>query len=295
MQNIAVGTLLLFLLVIPGMTFRHAFTFGPLSRKRAKLSVFDDFIIGIIPGIAIQFFGAAILNSYKSTDYFDGYYVDFQGIGRLLAGTDIATEFEKIGQHTWQIILYNTALIFSAGALGYFLRWVIRTLDLDYKIKALRFSNEWHYLLKGEFKFFKENMKGEKYPKRIRKRKLIATCYVNALVRDIDGKCHIYQGVVDSIYLASNGELEKVYITGAKRMPFGDISDIHKIGGDIHVLKHDEIIDLNVEVIFRKEFKKEKLGSSPKTVFKSLKKLFPNYYQSKKEDLSVDELFSIIA
>jgi hypothetical protein len=239
-MNIAIGTLLLFLLVIPGISFRNAYYFGPLSKKLTKSSAFDDFIWAIIPGVLFQLLFASTVNLFRPL----GYSVDFPGLGRILfAGPDSGREFGKIGSHIVPILIYNAVLIILAGLAGYGVRLFIRRRRLDHRFRILRFSNQWFYFLRGEFTLFKENrIEGEED-------KEIVTCIVTAAVK-VDGDCYIYSGNVDSFELANGGELDHIVLYGASRRKFFDLEPTvdYVIPSDIVVIKNKDIITITVKV-----------------------------------------------
>ncbi|UYQ94366.1 hypothetical protein MKQ68_04590 [Chitinophaga horti] len=244
-MNIAIGTLLLFLLVIPGISFRNAYYFGPLSKKLSKSSAFDDFIWAIIPGILFQLLFAGLVNRVQPW----GYTVDFHSLGRILFNSqESAREFGKLGGHIVPILSYNAILIVLAGIFGYAVRLGIRRLHLDHYFQFLRFSNQWFYFLRGESTLFKENrVEGEARPE-------IDTCTVQAVVKLEDG-CYIYTGNVDSFELSNAGELDYIVLYGASRRKFDEVgeTDDYIIPADIVILKHAEIITLSVKVEYFRE------------------------------------------
>jgi len=271
-MNIAFGTFLLFLLVIPGIAFRNAFTFGPYTKRAAKSTAFDDFIWGIIPGIIFQLFGALLVNAIEPF----GYSVDFNSLGAILFGPDAnaSQAFGGIGGHLFPIISYNICLIGFSAFMGYFLRKTIRLFALDHHFKVLRFNNEWHYILKGEFIFFKETdssliipangtknfyfrsyqlfVAWLKLQKKLvqksltNKKKILCTVY--AVVKSQDGTCYTYEGAVYSFSLNKDGSLDFLYLWGVKRSPAIEDNPKNTIeNGSIQVIKGSELIDITVK------------------------------------------------
>lgn len=238
-MNIALGTIILFLLFTPGITFRAAFNFGPLTKKYSKTSAIDDFIWALIPGAVIQLGAAYILNTF----HWWGYSIDFVSLGEVLLATEKALEtFKVIEDKLGEIILYNCALILSGALLGWGLRALIRITKLDRKWKAVRFNNEWWYILRGEFIDFKKFKKlGIKS---------IADCYIDCLVK-VDNVYYIYTGYIDTFYLTKDGGLESIVLTEVERaiFPVKAAYKFEEIDSHLFVLKYSEIINLNVRVV----------------------------------------------
>ncbi len=239
-MNLAIGTVILFLIFIPGISFRSCFYFGDLTKKYSKTSAFDDFIWAIIPGVIIQLFFAWVINKWHPY----GYRVNIETLGVLLSGakdSDIRAEYLNLEKFTGSILLYNIILTIFGGSVGYSFRKIIRINQLDLKSKIFRFNNEWFYLLKGEFVFFGEN-KGERINR-------IDSCFIDSLVK-VNGEYYIYLGFIHSFYLTKSGELESIVITGALRRKFNDDGgkNYYKIPSTILVLKNSDIVNINVRV-----------------------------------------------
>lgn len=248
-MNIAVATFIIFLLVIPGMAFRHAFMFGHLTKKFSRSSAFDDFIYAIIPGVIIQLLGAMLVKCWSIFDT----EVNFLGIGKILYNADTAyDQFENIEQNIGFIFLYQLSLIVIGAFFGWLFRAIIRWQNWDHKSTIFRFNNEWHYLLKGEFVFFRESRKYTNIPiqqkSRFKSNERIDFCHVNASVKTDEGKCYIYTGVIETSHLAKDGRPEIIVLREASRRAFTDDreQEVYHLNTKILVLKYSEIITLSV-------------------------------------------------
>lgn len=253
-MNFALGTLLLFLLVVPGIAFRHAYTLGPLTKKYSKLSAFDDFIWAIIPGLIIQLLSAWIVNKVSCS-----YYVDFTTIGKIfMGGPDVSKEIEKIGNNIGLILIYNIVLIIISGILGIILRKVFRYFHFDHLFRLFRFSNEWHYILRGETDFFIEHKQSPKkglnlYWDVIRSKGRHDYTIINAVVRGHKNHCYIYSGILLFFNLNRDGSLDTIVLKGVKRIKYSELKketnecEYYFIPTDIVVLKYSEIITISVE------------------------------------------------
>lgn len=283
-MSIAASTLLLFLLLIPGMAFRACFNFGVLSKKSSKYSAFDDYIMAIIPGLGAQLLAAVIINFFEPF----GYFVDFSAMGSLIFGEQKSSSgaFSTLQKTLYPVFFYNVTLIGLAASVGFFTRRLVRYFHLDHKHRHWRFTNEWFYILRGEFIFFKENkvllssvVLSKKKAKglfkrrkiwlkwifnrllKIRKGKLkivqfyrrhkIVTCSVHAVVKSDAGSCYIYSGTIHSFYLAKDGTLETLLLKGARRRAFTDDAEkkYYIIPTDVVVLKNSEIVSISVNAL----------------------------------------------
>lgn len=282
-MSIALSTLLLFLLLIPGIAFRNAYGFGELSIKRVQSSAFDDFIWAIIPGVAFQFFGLLFIQHYQQD-----YIIDISLLLKLLNNTQTIEEANYLQQNLDVIFLYNIILTSFAGLCGYFSRKIIKYLNFDHYFKFLRFNNDWYYLLRGEFIFFGGQSKrkaiddDEKglnklisyidvwlsyrwsiFKEFICDRHRIAFCVVNAVVKTDEGACYIYSGIIHSFTVNKNGELALLKLVAVERTRFypeerksENPSAIYMESGMV-AIKGEHIIDIRVEPVKQKDLSKK--------------------------------------
>lgn len=241
-MNIALGTVFLFILVIPGLTFRSAFFFGPRTKKPAKLTAFDDFIRAIVPGLTFQLIGSLIINASPE---FWGYKVDFISIAKILfpnEKTDGAVNaITSTTANLGHVLLYQAILISLAGFIGFVIRKIIDLYHLDHRFTFLRFNNEWYYFLRGETNFFyptysslievgDEKLKRwekfcklhERRKKKIdeikRDRQLVTKFCLANIVTKLDGeKRLVFKGIVKHFYLLPDGQIDTIWLTKVRR------------------------------------------------------------------------------
>jgi hypothetical protein len=242
-MNLAFGTLLIFLLVVPGIAFRVAYFHGEFSKKFLKTSAFDDFIWALIPGVIIQFLATVIIQKCPSFDV----EVDIESLGFLLMGakddSNVKTSFLSIQNNLWNILIYNGALISISGISGYMGRKMVRRFKWDIKSRLFRFNNEWYYLMTGEIVNFPENnFKAQK----------IDFVHVDVLTKT-SKELIIYSGAVGGFYLSKDGGLSSVLISQAKRRVMDEDGDAnpeyYDIPGQFMLLKSEEIININFRYI----------------------------------------------
>ncbi len=269
-MNIALGTLFLFLLVIPGISFRFTFYFGPRTKKRAKLSAFDDFIWGIIPGLSFQLIGAYIINS--TDGFWFGYKIDFVSFGKILYADGAADEFLKVENYLGEILIYNAGLILFAGIIGYLVRKSIHLLHLDHRFQFVRFNNEWHYFLRGETSFFYptwESVKAtdrkqnwfkrtwERYQdlkkqreERRKDRRDFNSCTAYIVTKSSDDKIRrVFKGEIKNFYLLPDGQLDTIWLLSPERCLFSDLdARMNWVSTNVKVLalKGSDIVDIGI-------------------------------------------------
>lgn len=271
-MNIALGTLFLFLLVVPGIAYRYTLYFGPRTKKRTRLSAFDDFISAIIPGLTAQLIGALLVGFAHYLGW-TKYYIDFLSLGQLMFGTGdkVANEFSEIKANLGVIFAYNTSLIFLSALIGYGVRRIIHELHFDHRYSFLRFNNEWYYILKGETVFFypTEGFKRQGDSslswwarKKIRKsrradaikqikaeRKKYNLCFAYIVTKEIDKERYVFKGLVKSFHLMPDGQIDTIWLSKPSKCILGQ-EDLDEnwipITVNVLAIKGCEIIDIGI-------------------------------------------------
>ena len=85
---------------------------------------------------------------------FSNYYVNFEVLGNLILGSDdgevVKEGFQNIRLNLAPIFYYNIGLFSLAYLLGHSFRGIVRYFKWDRKLRFLRFSNKWFFILRGE-------------------------------------------------------------------------------------------------------------------------------------------------
>ncbi len=245
-MSIALSTLVLFFLLVPGIAFRRFYYSEEFSREYFRETLFAVFIATILPSLFFQFL-------WYFLALFLGYQVDLYVFGNVVSSNPVDTSFKNIEENAANILLYNLSMFFVAGVSGYLLKQIVRKKNWDRTYKFFRFQNAWHYLLKGEFFDFPraeitlENDTVED----------IEFVFIDA-VTEINGVSYIYDGILVDYELSNDGGLDTISITNAQRRDVKNDSKITKKGkkgdnrshyypidGHILVLKYLEIKNLN--------------------------------------------------
>lgn len=239
-MNIALPTLVLLILLIPGFLFRRFYFSGEFSREYFKQN-FSDLIL---PSLIIS----GIINTFCYTIiYVLGYHSDaVPAISTLLSGTTDSLKISK-AINTLFLNFYPGLSYFLftglTGALsGFFAKYLIRTYKLDRKYKLFRFQNEWHYLFSGEILDFPE-IQGNA--------RIVEFTFVDALVNTSEGSV-IYSGYLSSYVLSSSTGIDRIYLSDARRRYLKNDNKqevderYYELPGDFFVLFASEIINLHV-------------------------------------------------
>lgn len=249
-MSIALSTLVLFFLLIPGVLFRRLYYTEEFSRQYFKETFSAVFIATIVPSLLFQVIWYFLAKSL-------GFEVDLTILGDLVSREPKTGTFENIMVNSSNILWYNLSMFVVAGLSGYLLKKVVRSYHLDRSFKFFRFQNSWHYILKGEFFDFpraqftlvQDNVED------------IEFVFVDAIV-EIAGNSYLYDGILVDYNLSSDGGLETISLSNTKRRKLSDDSQINSEGkkednsnkyypitGHILVLKYNEIKNLNFKYL----------------------------------------------
>lgn len=237
-MNIAFGTVLLFLIFVPGIVLRRTYLSGPFSKKYLNTKPIDELMWAIVPGAILQILG--ILTTQRLFEH----DIDFTSIAYLLIGTkedaNSAYAFAALKNHAAEIMYYNLSLWGIAAILGWTSMKAVRAFKLDRKYLLFRFGNLWHYLLSGEILDF---------PKISGESKNIGFALLDVLVKDAD-KSIIYSGELVAYELASEGGLSTITLKNVYRRYLEDDENEDKyydMPGEFFVIPYARIVNLNID------------------------------------------------
>jgi len=132
----------------------------------------------------------------------------------------------------------------------------VRWLKLDRKLKLFRFSNDWHYLLSGEFLDFPEVPDDPEE---------VSFKLVNVLT-NVGAEQMIYIGELIHFTLSDDGGLENIVLKDAKRRFLKDDlleNRYYEIPGRYITIPYKTIININIRYFYLEEitaiYEREKL------------------------------------
>ncbi|PQA59854.1 hypothetical protein [Siphonobacter curvatus] len=210
-MNFLFATVLVLLIVAPGLTFFRAYYSGSFSHRYGRLTISDQIFRSIVPGITAQAIAILFVNECPLLDS-----VDLRILGMLLIGPkDDATvkeSFQVIEASLGRVITYHLLLILLGALLGWRARSFIRRKKFDRRLNWLRYDNKWFYLLKGEVVEFKdgEDIFG------FSDASLIRFVIVDILTK-VEGGNVIYTGALYDFDLEQDGGLKTLHIRAAQR------------------------------------------------------------------------------
>lgn len=143
-MNVALSTFLLFIFLLPGIVFRRFYYTEQFSKEYFKQTFWEVFLSTLIPSLIIQIIWFFLVQLF-------GYKVDLLIIGNLLSENPQPSTFENLQNNSLEILVYHLTIFTFSSLTGYYLKYFIRNNKLDRKYKLLRFKNNWHYILSGEF------------------------------------------------------------------------------------------------------------------------------------------------
>jgi len=194
------STIILFLLLTPGISYTVMFITSPYSIKLSKRRFFEVIVWSTIPAILLHFFGILVAENIFNQD------IRLDVVGTLLSTRlkyeEIQTIYSIVENSLSFILLYHVVLVGFGLLFGYLIRFGIRYFKLDRKYRFFRFSNKWYYIFSGECLDFPDVP--DSYEE-------IGNKAVNVLC-DVGGKQYIYSGWYSDYYLDSNGNLESVQL-----------------------------------------------------------------------------------
>lgn len=245
-MSLALSTLVLFFLLVPGILFRRFYYSEEFSKEYFKETFFGVFISTILPSLFFHFLWYFIVKIF-------GQQVNLFTLGDIVSQQPSSISFQNLQDNSTKILFYNLTMFIVAGLSGYWLKKLVRKEKWDRQYKFFRFQNSWHYILKGEFFDFPraEITLDEDTVEDIE------LVFVDAII-EINGNSYLYDGILVDYELNGNNGLETISLTNAQRRKLNDDSKISKRGkkkdnskkyysidGHIIVLKYSELKNLN--------------------------------------------------
>lgn len=265
-MNIALSTLILFFLLVPGIAFRRFYYSEEFSRQYFKESFFGVFIATILPSLFFH-----VLWYFLAREL--GFEVNLQVFGDLVSADPSDQSFKNLRANSTNILTYNLSMTITAALSGYFIKKVVRKVHLDRKFKLFRFQNSWHYILKGEFFDFPRadiSLDRDKVED-------IEFVFVDAILNLNEGT-YLYDGILVDYELSNQGGLDTISITNVQRRKLLDDANIsvdgekennsskyYPISGHLLILKYPEIVNLNFSY-FALDYDEDKEEFSPRPV-----------------------------
>lgn len=234
---LALSTLSLFLFFLPGIAFKRAYSSSVFSRKQKFSGLLDEVFWAVFPSIVMHFAAFGLLKLLGSIFNFA---VNPEPLLDVLMGDTTS----RSGVVSY--LYYCVSIIGFGYVCGHACRRFVRIFKLDRRFRLFRFSNDWHYLLSGEFLDFPEV---PDHPEEV------SFKLVNVLTQT-GGDTMIYIGELIHFTLSDEGGLETVVLKDAKRRLLGDdlVEDrYYEIPGRYITIPYKTILNINIRYFYLEE------------------------------------------
>jgi hypothetical protein len=277
-MNIALPPIILLILILPGLLLRYTYRKGTWKSPIIFDTVLNELAAGIVVSIVIHLFCYLFLVAI-------GIFYDFNASLAILTGFYSQDGFkysvEIVGRQFAAILSYLAAINIISAAVGLLLHMVVRFLNLDLKMPALRFGNEWYYAFSGEMQVIDAlaelPIRERLWVKRKNIRDVLDTLYVYVSAVTTQGsRSYLYWGILSDYYFGKDGKLDRIVIIKARRRDFvEDISKpakakvelederFYEIYGDYLVIDYSKINTLNLDYRFIEEQKQPNKSLKP--------------------------------
>jgi len=235
-MNIAFPAFFILVLIIPGFIFQNAYE--KVENTSIEKKPFDV-------SSSLAFFYALILHILLITVVLPifGNEINYEICIKLLIGSKSisADDLAAISNNIPQVILYFASSFLLAYVLGRLFQKLIFYFN-PYKSSKYAFDTPWYYELTGKLS---ETQNAEL---------IKLSCLVES-----KNSSFLYYGVLEDFYLDSEGELNRVVLSGAMRRPIeSDDSNplepaaerFYEIKGDRLILKYEDIKNINIEYLY---------------------------------------------
>ncbi len=240
-MNIAFGTILLFLIFVPGVVARRAYLTYPFSKEFTGFRALDEFVFGLVPGALLQVVGILLVEGLSP------YTIDFASLGYLLSGgtqRQVGEAFELLHASLAPLFLYNAVLWLLAAVVGFALKHVVIHFKLDVRFPFLRYGNQWYYLLTGRIVEFPE------FEHVRATREQIDLTLVDVLVNT--GKEDVlYSGILDDFRLGPRGGLSSLLLRHVvrRRLADDDGEARYELPGTFFLVEQARIVNINIDYL----------------------------------------------
>lgn len=241
-MNLAISTVVLFILLLPGLIFRRFYFTQEFSKEYIKLNFYELFLSSFVPSLLFHTIAYYVVMLF-------GYEISLEMLAKIITvNEESRNNFDGLDLYTSAIIGYNVSLSLIAGLLGLLSRKIVRLNRLDIKKKIFRFQNSWHYLFSGEYLGF---------PKAAIELThdtvgAIELVYVDTMIETSEGTV-IYEGILVDYGLSKTGGLDYFLLKMVKRRFLRDDpncrpeSDAHySVPGHSMVIQYDKVLNMNL-------------------------------------------------
>jgi len=263
-MNFLFTTVLVLLLVAPGLLFFRTYYAGRFAIRYSNLTITDQVFRSIVPGLLLQLLAFWLIGLGGTRQ------VRLDVLGTLLLGAKedrtVREAFTLLNQQLGPVLAYYLSLLALGALAGWGTRAAVRRAKLDRRFAWLRYDNQRHYLLTGEILETPELQATIG----LTDARELDFVFVDVLMK-LDKATMLYSGILVDYELAADGGLRTLYlrqtrrkqlttapdedapaeaaeITGAEAAPVAEPAeeDYHDVPGDLMVIPYAQTLNLNL-------------------------------------------------
>ena len=243
-MSLALGSIVLFLVLLPGIIFRSSYLSSSFSRRIIDRNPIDDVFFAILP--AVFFHASAILIVNSTKQGVCGVNVDFDFLIRLSSSSEL-TDFSAVSNFAHQIFFYNSIVLFAAFLLGHLCRKVVRGCKWDRTFRIFRFTNKWHYIFSGEILDFPN----------IPDQSSDVDLILLDILSNVSGVSILYTGKYVDHSLTKDGDLDNIILKYPQKKEFGSGDSFTEISSKYLLIPFSTINNLNLRYFSIEETSEE--------------------------------------
>lgn len=197
-MNFAFGTIVILLMLTPGIAFRVSFAKSDTLKSNIDASLAGELMFFLLPAITLHAVATSLLWKFHA-------HIDLYQIYMLIAGGKNEPEFHFsfIQNGLNYFFIYIVVLCITATALGKALQLLVLRFDLDKTFYFLKVSNEWDILFSGR-----------ELDRKLRKN--LQFVQIDAVVESKEGDM-LFCGFLKKYTLSKTQGLDKIYLVSVVR------------------------------------------------------------------------------
>ena len=135
-MDIAIGGLILFILLFPGISFNKGYYSGEFSRKYLSTDFLGIFVNTIFPSLILYFLAFLVIFPF-------GYYYDIKVLLGIISSNDnlVEASITKFDNYIIEIAIFQLILNVFAYFSGKGARNLILKFSIDTELDSFRFDN----------------------------------------------------------------------------------------------------------------------------------------------------------
>lgn len=218
-MNIAFPAIVLFLILLPGILCKYFYQKGDWTSPVAIGPIQNEIVSGTLFSLFLHAVFLFALSLF-------GQRIDYASLLHILSGK-LPDDLQSIVDFPFRITWYFIGSSIIGAGIGFIAHKIVRFFYLDWRIDALKFKNEWFYLLRGEqsiidsIKSEVNSVKSEKvspfeYSREELRGVETGTVIVSAVVNQ-GSTCYLYTGTVQDFFFGLHGHLDRIVLVEASR------------------------------------------------------------------------------